>query len=114
VRFKKAMHGFYYQGDYDLKKTKTTPGYKGTFWISYQPAAKLFVITSMDEMGGAEYATASAFTGDTITFVGESYMMGQKMKIRETMTKGDKKAGHKVEVDTGKGFQPMGEDNCTR
>jgi hypothetical protein len=114
VRFRKVMHGFYYQGEYELKKTKTTPGYKGSFLISYQPAAKLFVITSSDEMGGAEYATSLGFTGDTVTFLGEGYMMGQKMKIRETMTKNDKQAGHKYEVDMGKGFQPMGEDNCTR
>jgi hypothetical protein len=41
--------------------------------------------------------------------------MGQKVKIRESMTRGpDKGAGHNMEVDMGKGFQLMGEDTCKK
>ncbi len=115
VRFKKVQHGFYYQGEYALRKTKTTPGFKGTFLISYQPGAKLFVMTGSDETGGASYEISPGMQSDTITFLGEGYMMGHKMKIRESMSKkGEKEAGHKMEVDMGKGFQVMGEDDCKR
>jgi hypothetical protein len=115
VKFKKAHGGFFSQGDYEMKKTKAMPGMKGTFMISYQPAAKLFVLTSSDDMGGVAYQTSPGFVGETITFTGEGYMMGQKMKVRETMTrKGPKGASHKFEADLGKGFQNMGEDECTR
>ncbi|HMI90621.1 MAG TPA: hypothetical protein VK509_04620 [Polyangiales bacterium] len=115
VSFKKVEKGWYYQGSYVMKKTKTMPGYKGTFLISYQPVAKMFAITSSDDMGGAAYETSTGFAGDTITFVGEGFMMGQKVKIRETMTRGpDKGATHKYEADMGKGFQVMGEDSCKK
>jgi hypothetical protein len=115
LTMKKVEKGFYYQGVYTMKKTKTTPGFKGTFLISYQPAAKMFAITASDDMGGAAYETSTGFAGDTITFVGEGFMMGQKVKIRETMTRGpDKTASHKYEADMGKGFQLMGEDTCKK
>ena len=115
VSFKKVEKGWYYQGVYTMKKTKTTPGFKGTFLISYQPAAKTYVITSSDDMGGTAYETSTGFAGDTITFLGEGFMMGQKVKIRETMTRGPEKgATHKYEADMGKGFVVMGEDTCKR
>jgi hypothetical protein len=116
VKFKKAIGGWYIQGDYAMQKTKTTPSMKGTFMISYQPAAKTFVSTSTDDMGSAVWETSSGFSGDTITLVGEGYMMGQKAKVRETMTRmpDTKGASHKYEVDMGKGFQVMGEDLCKR
>jgi Protein of unknown function (DUF1579) len=114
VRFHKIERGFFYQGDYDMKKTKTTPGMKGSMLISYQPEAKTFVMTSHDDMGGAGLATSPGFSGDSIAFTGDAYMMGQKVKVRDTMTKGDKTLSHKMEVDMGKGFQLMGEDSCKR
>jgi hypothetical protein len=115
VHFKKAFGGFFYQGDYEMKKQKGVPGFKGMFLISYQPAAKVFTLTSSDDTGGATYETSPGFVGETITLTGEGYMMGQKLKVRETMTrKGPKGASHTFEADLGKGFQNMGEDDCTR
>jgi hypothetical protein len=116
VKFKKAVGGWYVQGDYNMAKTKATPGMKGTFMISYHGVAKTFVMSGTDDMGSASMETSSGFSGDTITFTGEGYMMGQKAKIRETMTRmpDTKGASHKYEVDTGKGFQVMGEDVCKR
>jgi hypothetical protein len=114
VKFKKAVGGWYVQGDYNMAKTKTTPGMKGTFMISYHGVAKTFVMSGSDDMGSASLETSSGFSGETITFTGEGYMMGQKAKIRETMTRmpDTKGASHKYEVDMGKGFQVMGEDVC--
>ena len=115
VKFKKVLGGWFYQGEYAMKKTKTTPGFKGTFLIAYQPGAKMFTSTSYDDMGGTAYETSTGYAGDTITFVGDGFMMGQKVKLRETMTRGpDKGAGHKIEADMGKGFQLIGEDICKR
>jgi hypothetical protein len=64
-------------------------------------------------MGGMSSGTGTA-SGDTLTFNSDGYMMGSKVKIRETMQKGDKTISHKFEVDMGKGFQPMGEDVCKK
>ena len=50
-----------------------------------------------------------------ITFAEDGYMMGMKVKMRETMTKKSaKEASHKYEVDMGKGFQAVGEDTCKK
>jgi hypothetical protein len=115
VKFKKVLNGFYYLGEYELKKTKTMPGFKASFYFGYQPAAKMYTTNSVDDSGGSEFATSTGFQADTMTFAGEGYMMGQKVKIRESMTKkGEKEVLHKFEVDMGKGFQPMGEDSCKK
>src|SRR6185295_7540756 len=105
----KDLGGMWYRGEYEIKKTKAIPGFKGTFMLGYDPMSKAALNVSYDNMGGAGLATGPNATGDTVTFVGESYVMGQKMKTRETMIKkGPKEVEHKFEADMGKGFQVMG------
>jgi len=111
----KDLGGMWYRGEYEIKKTKTVPGFKGTFMLGYDPMSKAALNVSYDNMGGAGLATGANATGDTVTFVGESYVMGQKMKTRETMVKkGPKEVEHKFEADMGKGFQVMGLDACKK
>ncbi|HXI57529.1 MAG TPA: DUF1579 family protein [Polyangia bacterium] len=113
VKIKKDLNGFWYRGEYEMKKTKTTPAMKGYFFIGYDPGTKQALITGMDTMGGLASGTGN-ITGDSATFVEEGFMMGQKVKSREVMEKKDKGVTHKFELDMGKGFQPMGEDNCKK
>jgi hypothetical protein len=113
VKIKKDLNGFWYRGEYEMKKTKTTPAMKGYFFIGYDPGTKQALITGMDTMGGLASGTGN-ITGDSATFVEEGFMMGQKIKSREVMEKKDKGVLHKFELDMGKGFQPMGEDNCKK
>jgi hypothetical protein len=83
--------------------------------LGYDPAAKTAVNVSYDNTGAAGIATGANPTGESVTFVGESYMMGQKVKTRETMTKkGPKEVEHKFEADMGKGFQVIGTDACKK
>jgi hypothetical protein len=114
VVIKKDLGGFAWRGEYTSKKTKEMPAFVGTFFLGYQPADKLYTLTSADSMGGAELATSSGFEGDRITFTGDAFYLGRKIKVRETMIKGEKKAGHTLEIDTGSGFQPAGEDACKK
>ncbi len=110
IAFKKDLGGFFYRGDFQMK---TKPAMKGSVFIGHQPASSLFTFSTVDSMGGVELATSPGFQGDTIEFTGDAFMMGQKMKVRETITKtGPKELVHKVEADSGKGFEPMGEDHC--
>ena len=114
IVFKKDLGGFFYRGDFEMK-AKTGPAMKGSVFISHQPAANLFTLSSVDSMGGAELATSPGFQGDAIEFTGDAFMMGQKTKVRETITKaGPKEIVHKFEADSGKGFESMGEDHCKR
>jgi hypothetical protein len=111
----KDLGGMWYRGEYEIKKTKAIPGFKSTFMLGYDPLSKAAMNVSYDNMGGAGLATGANATGDNVTFVGESYVMGQKMKTRETMTKkGPKEVEHKFEADMGKGFQVMGLDACKK
>ena len=111
----KDLGGMWYRGEYEIKKTKAIPGFKGTFMLGYDAVSKAALNVSYDNTGGAGLATGANATGETVTFVGDSYMMGQKMKTRETMTKkGPKEVEHKFEADMGKGFQLMGMDDCKK
>jgi len=114
IAFKKDMGGFFYRGDFEMK-AKTSPGMKGSVFLGHQPGANLFTLSAVDSMGGVELATSPGFQGDTLELTGEAFMMGQKMKVRETITKaGPKELVHKIAADSGKGFEPMGEDHCKR
>jgi hypothetical protein len=117
VRIAKAkdLGGMWYRGEYEIKKSKALPGFKGTFMLGYDALSKAALNVSYDNTGGAGLATGSGATSDAVTFVGESYVMGQKMKTRETMTKkGPKEVEHRFEADMGKGFQVMGTDDCKK
>ena len=116
VKIKKDMNGFWYKGEYKVKKTKTMPGMAGVFMIGYDPTAKTTVNITYDDMGGYAVETAApGGTADKVVFMGDGHMMGMKMKMRETMTKkGDKEMEHSFETDMGKGFQPMGTDVCKK
>jgi hypothetical protein len=111
----KDLGGMWYRGEYEIKKTKEIPGFKSTFMLGYDPLSKAALNVSYDNMGGAGLATGANASGETVTFVGDSYVMGQKMKTRETMIKkGPKEVEHKFEADMGKGFQVMGTDTCKK
>jgi hypothetical protein len=115
VKFKKDLEGYFYRGDYEIKKQKGVPmAMKGVFYIGYDPGGSQITISAMDTMGGHAFGTGK-IEGDKISYNSDGYMMGKKVKIREVMGKtGPKEGFHKMEVDMGKGFMPMGEDNCKR
>jgi hypothetical protein len=117
VRIAKAkdLGGMWYRGEYEMKKTKANPAFKGTFMMGYDPIAKTALNVSYDNTGGATLAVAPNPSGDTLTFVGDSYMNGVKAKTRETMIKrGPKEVEHRYEVNLGKGFQLVGLNACKK
>ena len=72
------------------------------------------VATSVDNMGGIGMGEGK-IVGDTLTYTSAQYMMGMKMKMRDTMiAKGPKEISHKMEADMGKGFMAFGEDTCKK
>jgi hypothetical protein len=115
VKFKKEPGGFWYKGEYKMKKTKTMPGLEATIMLGYDGAAKAPVSVSTDNLGSFWLEHAPGATPDKIVFVGDGMMMDMKNKIRETMTKKDaKNVEHTFEVDMGKGFQMFGTDVCKK
>lgn len=110
----KNLNGFWYQGQYEVKKSKTVPAtFKGVFFLGYEPGTKQAMVYGIDNMGGVSWGASAP--GETLAFVGEGFAMGQKVKVRETMqAKGPKEVYHKYEMDMGKGFQTFGEDVCKK
>ena len=115
VKFKKDFEGMFYRGDYEIKKQKGVDmGMKGTFYIGWDPGSQQVIVAGVDSTGGLGTG-AGKITDGTATYTGESYMMGMKLKTRETMgTKSPKEGFHKLEIDMGKGFALMGEDNSKK
>jgi hypothetical protein len=115
VKIKKDLNGFWYVGEYDAKKGKTTPEMKGQFFLGYNPNTKQATMTNFDSTGGMVQSTGTGLQGDTLTFTGEGTHGGQKVKVRETMTKkSDKEVTHRVEVDSGQGYQQVIEETCKK
>jgi hypothetical protein len=117
VKIKKddELSNFWYRGEYQVKKTKTFPGMRAGFMLGYDPGSKTAIFMAADNMGGNVNATGTGATPDGVTFTGEALMMGQKVKVKETMTrKSDKQVEHTTEVDMGKGFQPFFTDLCKK
>jgi hypothetical protein len=115
VKIKKEPGGFWYKGEYKAKKTKTNPEIAATFMLGYDAGLKQAVSVSTDNMGGYSIEHDASGSAEKVSFVGDGSMMGQKVKVRETMTHKDPKTvEHTFEVDMGKGFQPMGVDVCKK
>jgi Protein of unknown function (DUF1579) len=116
VKIKKDLAGYWYRGEFKIKKTKAMPVMEGVFMLGYDAAAKLPVNITYDSMGGYAVETGALdATADKTVYVGEGHMMGMKAKFRETMIKkGDKAFEHSFDIDMGKGFAPMGTDECKK
>jgi hypothetical protein len=114
VKFKKEYGGFSWHGEYSLAKSKTMPALSGVLQLAFDPGSNQITMVGYDSFGSATLG-AGAISGETAVLHEEGYMMGMKMKLRETMTKkGPKEIYHKYESDMGKGFQLMGEDSCKK
>jgi hypothetical protein len=114
VKIKKEFGGFSWHGEFKMEKSSTMPAMSGVFQVGYDPGSKQATFLSYDSVGSAMMG-AGPISGDSTTFAEEGYMMGMKAKVRETMTrKGPKEISHKLEIDHGKGFQPMAEDTCKK
>ncbi len=114
VSIKKDLNGFWYKGLYEIKKSKTMPGMKAQFSFGFDPGSKQVLLTGTDSMGSGWFA-GGPIQGDSVTTVGDMFMMGMKSKVRDTMSKkSDKEVFHKIEIDMGKGFQSVGEDTCKK
>lgn len=114
VKFKKEYGGFSWHGSYNLPKSKTMPAMSGEMQIGFDPGSNQLIVVGHDSMGSATFGSGP-ISGDTAVVTEEGFMMGNKVKLRETMTKkGPKEVYHKYEMDMGKGFQALGEDTCKK
>jgi hypothetical protein len=115
VKIKKEPGGYWYKGEYKMKKTKTNPEMAGTFLLGYDAGAKSVVSVNYNIMGGYALEHGTGGTAEKVSYSGDGVAMGQKVKVRETMSQKDAKTvEHTMEMDMGKGFQPLGTDVCKK
>jgi len=113
AKFKKDMGGFFWKGDYQVAKQKGVPSMSVQLWVGYDQGAGEITLTSIDSLGGTTLESGKP-EADTVTTTGEGFMMGKKVKIRETLWHKDKTGGHTAEVDMGHGWVQLGKDECKK
>ena len=113
AKFKKDMGGFFWKGDYQVAKQKGVPAMSVQFWVGYDKGAGDITFTSIDSMGGTTLESGKP-EADAVTTTGEGFMMGKKVKVRETLWHKDKAGGHTAEVDMGHGWVQFGKDDCKK
>jgi len=115
LKVKRDLDGFFYRGEYEIKKTKTMPAFRALIYLGHQPAVRLYTLTLLDSAGSLELATSPGFAVDEIAFQGEAYSRGRRIQARETLTKrGPTAFSRKTELEVGKGLQVIADDTCKR
>jgi hypothetical protein len=114
VTIKKQFGGYSWHGEFKLAKTTTTSATSGVFHIGYAAGTKQATFLSYDSVGSAMMGVGK-LASDSVTFAEEGFLKGVEVKVRETLaTRGPRKIYHKVEIEQGKGYQPMAEDTCVK
>ena len=114
VKSHRDLGGFWQSGV--VKSTMAgMPTMEGMFHMTYDPAAKQYVMLWVDNMGAWAHSTSTGWTGDTMVFVGESAMGGKKIASRDTFTKaGDGTLKHAWEAQVDGKWTPMGDETCRK
>jgi hypothetical protein len=114
VTIRKEFDGFMWHGEFKMARTATAPATTGVFQIGYATPSKQVTYLSYDSVGSSMMGVGT-ISGAQVTFLEEGFVKGAKVNVRETLAKqGPRKIVHKVELDQGKGLQPMAEDTCVK
>jgi len=96
----------------------TTPGmppFEGMFHMTWDAAARQYVMLWVDNMGAWSQTRASGWTGDKMVFSGEGQMGDQKMAMRDTFTrKADGNLGHTGEMQVKGQWMKMMDETCRK
>ena len=113
VKSHTAMNGFWQAGTVSMSSPAMSM--EGMFHITYDAAAKQYVMLWMDNMGGYAQQTSPGWDGDKVVYTGEGSMMGQKMQARDTFIKNaDGSFKHTSEAQMNGQWTSMGEETCKK
>ena len=109
------LGGFWQSGTVKGKPMAGMPAFEGMFHMTYDPAAKGYLMMWVDNMGGRSEERSSGWAGDSIVFTGESAMGMEKMGSRDTFKKNaDGSMVHTGEMQAGGQWVKMMEETCRK
>ena len=109
------LGGFWQSGTVKGKPMGGMPAFEGMFHMTYDPAAKGYLMLWVDNMGGRSESRSTGWAGDTIAFTGESAMGTEKMGSRDTFKKNaDGTMTHTGEMQAGGQWTKMMEETCRK
>lgn len=116
LSFKMELGGFWMSVEGDQKMSKSPMKWMFRGLVGYDAAGKKFTRIDYDNMGNLMHLSSTGWDGDKMVFDGDGMMMGQKMKIRHTMTKkGDKEFTSVFEAAGPDGkFATMADESCKK
>ena len=95
--------------------TPGMPPFEGRFHMTWDPAAKQYLMLWVDNMGGWSQTRSPGWTGDAITFTGEGHMGDQKMGVRDVFTrKADGSLGHTGEMEVKGAWVKVMDETCRK
>ena len=95
--------------------TPGLPPFEGMFHMTYDAAAKNYLMLWVDSMGAWSEARASGWQDDKIVFNGVTVMGGQKINVRDTFTRGrDGSLGHVGEMEMGGKYSKVLDETCRK
>jgi hypothetical protein len=118
LAFKFDMGDMWMNLDGDMKMADPKAPMHMTFrgLAGYDPTTKKIMRMDWNSSGATMHLSTAGWTGDKLVFEGDGMMMGQKMKLRHTITKkNDTEWTGTMETAGADGkWTPMGEDTCKK
>ena len=91
------------------------PPFEGMFHMTWDPAAKQYLMFWVDNMGGWSQTRSSGWEGEKIAFTGDSQMGTMKMRTRDTFAKkGGGTMTHLGETEVGGKWTKMMDETCRK
>jgi uncharacterized protein DUF1579 len=91
------------------------PPFEGMFHMTWDPAAKQYLMLWVDSMGGWSQMRSSGWEGDKIVFTGDTQMGTMKMRARDTFTRrGASAMTHLGEGEVGGKWTKMLDETCRK
>lgn len=109
------LGGFWQSGTVKGAAMAGMPPMEGMFHMTWDAAAKQYVMFWVDNMGGWSQSRTPGWAGDSIVFTGEGQMGENKMGMRDTFTKkADGSMGHVGEMQANGQWTKMMEETCRK
>lgn len=117
VKIKPALGDFWLAIEYKEKPSKVHPlAVESVVYWGYDPVARAFVGSTVDNTGGRARGKSRGWDGDKIVWIHDAHVMGMNMGIRETYAKvGPREVKTTYEVALKKGqWALLAEGICKR